>query len=604
VSADGPSTTAMERLRRRLHVVRGTVRTGDRRRVALVAGVLVAEATSGVLLSLALKGIVDAALVRDAAAASVATLGAAVARGTAAGAGRVLGDTEILLATETGLEVDAATLRVVATTPGIDHLEHPGYLDQVSLVRGRGAELMRSVFAVAVCLSMVGRLALAVVLLGAVDRWLVLVPLFTLPTLLTAPRAGRHIAEADLVAAERRRASTQLHGLFLQRGPAMELRVANGQAAIDRRSAELWDEVSALAFRGGLRAALVSLPGWIVLAIGYSGALLLVGSRAVRGDASIGDLVLVSQLVLQLLRNITEATTAAQKAAAAMATIDRFGWLEDMAASRRSRYHGDRQAPATLREGIRLEGVGFTYPDTTTAALHDIDLVLPAGAVVAVVGPNGAGKTTLAKLLAGLYLPTSGRVLADDVDLAAIAPEDWARHVSGAFQDFLRLEASVRDSVGAGDLGRAGDDSAVQMALADAGAGALVDRWPDGLDTTLGRTYREGVELSGGQWQRIAVARAMMRRSPLLLVLDEPTSALDPAAEHALYERYAGAARRSADRGGVTVLISHRFSSVRMADLIVVLDAGTVVELGSHDELVLAGGLYHRMFHDQANAYR
>jgi ATP-binding cassette subfamily B protein len=224
--------------------------------------------------------------------------------------------------------------------------------------------------------------------------------------------------------------------------------------------------------------------------------------------------------------------------------------------------------------------------------------------VVAIVGENGAGKTTLVKLLCRFYEPTTGRILVDGHELASIAADEWRARLAGAFQDFFRYELFVRETVGLGDLVRMDEVPALRTAIERGGADDVVERLPKGLETQLGPTWEDGVELSFGQWQKLALARGFMRDDPLLLVLDEPTAALDAETEHALFERFAAASREAQDDGRVTVLVSHRFSTVRMADLIVVLDGAHVVERGSHDELMARDGLYAELYGIQARAYR
>ncbi len=280
----------------------------------------------------------------------------------------------------------------------------------------------------------------------------------------------------------------------------------------------------------------------------------------------------------------------------------RLAWLEDYAASLVPAVQVP--VPTTLHEGIRLEGVSFVYPGTEREVLQDVDLTLPAGAVIAVVGENGAGKTTLVKLLSRFYEPTAGRILVDGAPLAQMDPDEWRTRLAGAYQDFFRFELKARQSVGVGDVDRVDDEPAVRVAVGRAGADDVVDGLAEGLDTQLGATWPEGVEVSFGQWQKLALARGFMRGGPLLLVLDEPTAALDAETEHALFERYAEGAEREAANGRITVLVSHRFSTVRMADLIVVLDGARVVEVGSHEELMARGGQYAELYGIQAASYR
>jgi ATP-binding cassette subfamily B protein len=236
--------------------------------------------------------------------------------------------------------------------------------------------------------------------------------------------------------------------------------------------------------------------------------------------------------------------------------------------------------------------------------LRDVDLDLPAGSVVAIVGENGAGKTTLVKLLARFYQPTKGRIMVDGTELALVSADAWRSRLGGAFQDFMRYEFFARQTIGLGDLARSHLDEALLAAVERGGAADVIERLPHGLDTQLGPTWDNGMELSFGQWQKLALARGFMRERPLLLVLDEPTAALDAETEHALFERFAEASRRARNDGRVTVLVSHRFSTVRMADLIVVIDDGRIVEHGSHEALMSQDGLYAELYGIQANAYR
>jgi ATP-binding cassette subfamily B protein len=280
----------------------------------------------------------------------------------------------------------------------------------------------------------------------------------------------------------------------------------------------------------------------------------------------------------------------------------RLAWLEDYAASTVAA--ADAAAPAELHDGIRFDRVSFAYPGTSRMVLDDVSLMLPAGSVVAIVGENGAGKTTLVKLLAKMYEPSSGAIFVDHVRLERIRTDEWRTRLAGAFQDFFRFEVTARRSVGLGDVGRLDDDAAVAAAVSRAGADDVMAKLPSGLGTQLGPTWPEGVDLSFGQWQKVALARGFMRDRPLLVVLDEPTAALDAETEHALFERYAASARQRGASGRITILVSHRFSTVRMADLIVVLDGAHVVECGTHEGLVAAGGHYAQLYGIQAQAYR
>jgi ATP-binding cassette subfamily B protein len=339
---------------------------------------------------------------------------------------------------------------------------------------------------------------------------------------------------------------------------------------------------------------------WAVFGAGYVGAVVFVATRP---SSSPGDVLLVLAAGSRLSAYI--GGTVGEIGFLRGVWMDgsrRLAWLEDYAASLTA--DADRPVPADVRHGIRLDHVSFTYPGTTRLVLDDVSLTLPAGAVVAIVGENGAGKTTLVKLLAKMYEPTHGSILLDDTPLARVPADAWRARLAGAFQDFFRFEFHARHTVGLGDVPRMDDDAAVVRAVERAGAADVIARLPAGLDTQLGQTWPGGVELSFGQWQKLALARGFMRDAPLLLVLDEPTAALDAETEHALFERYAAAARERGADGRITVLVSHRFSTVRMAGLIVVLDGARLVEMGTHEELMTKGGQYSQLYGIQASAYR
>ncbi len=254
--------------------------------------------------------------------------------------------------------------------------------------------------------------------------------------------------------------------------------------------------------------------------------------------------------------------------------------------------------PKPIQKGIEFRAVSFRYPGSNEYALRNISYHLPAGHTTAIVGPNGAGKTTLIKLLVRLYDPTEGAILVDGTDLREVEPESWWRHVSVIFQDFQRYNLSARENIGFGELERLHDDDNLMQAARLAGAETLIQQLPRGLDTMFGRMFSDGIEISGGEWQRIALSRAFIRDAQVI-VLDEPTASLDAFTEQAIYE---GFARATVGKTGL--LISHRFSTVRMADSILVLEEGQLVEHGRHEQLVSANGLYAKMFTTQASQYR
>lgn len=267
---------------------------------------------------------------------------------------------------------------------------------------------------------------------------------------------------------------------------------------------------------------------------------------------------------------------------------------------------GERAAPlaaapapdARDERGIRFDDVGFRYPGRDAFALRHVNLFIPAGQSLAIVGQNGAGKTTFIKLLTRLYQPTEGRILLDGKDLRDWNEAALHRRIGVIFQDFNQYQFTVRENVGFGSVDAMSDDAQVQRAVSRGGANEVVSTLTEGLETGLGRWFKGGVELSGGQWQKIALSRAFMRENADILVLDEPTAALDAEAEHAIFERF-----RALTVGRTSILISHRFPTVRMADRIVVIEGGTVREQGTHDELVRQNGRYATLFRLQAAGY-
>jgi len=337
--------------------------------------------------------------------------------------------------------------------------------------------------------------------------------------------------------------------------------------------------------------------------VGYVATVAIVLVRAVNGQATPGDVVLALGLAAQLNGAIATVVSLGNYLAQVLTSASRYLWLVDYAAGARPAPADPAPVPARLAGALALEGVSFGYPGTDATVLEDVSLRLPAGTVVALVGENGAGKTTLVKLLCRLYEPTAGRITADGTDLRRFDVAAWRDRLSAGFQDFCRFEFLAGETVGVGDLSRLAEAPALAAALGRAGAADVAAALSRGLETQLGPSWEGGVDLSGGQWQKLALARALMRAAPLLTVFDEPTAALDAPTEHALFERFAAAARAGETRGAVTVLVSHRFSTVRMADLIVVLDGGRIVEQGTHEALVAAGGLYAELYALQARAY-
>ena len=496
------------------------------------------------------------------------------------------------------IALEAHVARLQASIATIAHQEIPVYLDRLAMLRDQVFVLDHMYMSVFTTASWILRLAITIALLMSIHPALALLAVFAAPTAITAtwrPGIERVVQER---AAPFNRLARHLFTLATTAPPAKEVRVAGiGQKLLNDRRAAWTAGFAPIAHVRWASAVWHSL-AWAIFGAAYVGAVVFVavGLRASAGSVL---LVLAAGARLSMYVGATVAELGFLRGFWSYGAR-RLAWLEDYAASFAA--NADRTPPETFERGVRFDHVSFAYPGTERLVLKDVTLELPAGSIVAVVGENGAGKSTLVKLLAKMYEPTSGRIYIDDVDLARIPADKWRERLAGAFQDFFRFEFRARQTVGVGDVPRLDDQPAVVTAVARAGADDVVVRLSAGLDTQLGPAWPGGVEVSFGQWQKLALARGFMRDTPLLLALDEPTAALDAETEHALFERYAAASRHGGGR--ITILVSHRFSTVRMADLIVVLDGSRVAEVGTHEELMAKRGQYAELYGIQAAAYR
>jgi ATP-binding cassette subfamily B protein len=497
------------------------------------------------------------------------------------------------------LEAHVAYLQ--ASIVSVAHHERPEYLDRLSMLRNQVFVLDHMYMSLFTTVGWLLRLAVTMAMLAWVHPVLLLLGVFALPTAIASfwrPDVERKAQERG---AQAERLSRHLFNVATTAAPGKEVRVIGiaNQILRDRRAA--WERWYGPIARARWGTALWNALAWAIFGGAYAAAMVFVTSG-------------IHAPTAQVLLVLAAGAGLAAYVRAAVGEIGflrgfwadgsrRLAWLEDYAGKEAAA--GDLAAPAVLSEGIRFDRVSFAYPGASRLVLEDISLTLRPGSVVAIVGENGAGKTTLVKLVAKMYEPTSGAILVDEVPLSRIAASDWRGRMAGAFQDFFRFEFRARHTIGLGDLARLEDEVAVATAVEWAGAGDVIARLKSGLDTQLGPTWPDGADLSFGQWQKLALARGFMRNDPLVLVLDEPTAALDAETEHALFQRYAAAARGEKSRNGrITILVSHRFSTVRMADLIIVLDGAKLVESGTHEELIANHGPYSELYTIQAAAYR
>ena len=586
-----------------------TIRLGHRAEPRLLAAslaMMLFTALPAALIALWLMLLADGVIDGDQSVVWWAAGGLAVSTVLTWYLGVVFGRVQRRFRDRVSIALESHVARLQASVATIEHHERPEYLDRLAMLRDHVFALDHMFLSLFTTVGWLVRLVVTLVLLMTIDPVLGLLIVFAAPTVLTAtwrPAVERSVEES---VAARDRLARHYFVLGTTAPSSKEVRLAGlGPKLIEQRG-EAWRDWYTPVAAARTTTALVHAAAWSVFGVAYVAAIVYVASVL---DASAGSVLLVVAAGSQL----------SQYVAAAVGEIGflrgiwldasrRLAWLEDYAAA----IDEDAQLPAPdrIERSVRFDHVSFKYPGTDRLVLDDVSIELPAGVVVAIVGENGAGKTTLVKLLCRMYAPTSGAIFVDDVDLAQISSQQWRERVAGAFQDFFRFEFQAMTTVGLGDEPRMDERPAVSEAVARAGADDVIDRLAHGLDTQLGPTWDAGVEVSYGQWQKLALARGFMRADPLVLVLDEPTSALDAETEHALFERYATSARRDPGDdgddgdGGITILVSHRFSTVRMADLIVVIEGSRVIEIGSHDELMRRRGHYAELYGIQAAAYR
>ncbi len=497
------------------------------------------------------------------------------------------------------LESHVAQLQASIAT--IAHQERPEYLDRLSMLRNQVFVLDHMYMSLFSTLGWILRLGVTLALLASIHPALLLLIVFAIPTVWTS--SWRPVVErtAQEQGAQANRRSRHLFNLATTAAPGKEVRVTGIEEWLIRQRRAAWQNWYSPVAAARWGSAWWHALAWAIFGCAYVGAVVFVSS-VLHATAAQVLLVLAAGARLSAYIGATVGEVGFLRGFWADGSR-RLAWLEDYAAAVEAL--GDLPVPSAIRRGIRLEHVSFAYPGTSRLVLDDVSLTLPAGAVVAIVGENGAGKSTLVKLLSKFYEPSSGEIFVDDKPLARLPAAEWRTRLAGAFQDFFRFEFTAKRSVGLGDVSRVHDEPAVARAIDRAGAGDVVERLQFGLDTQLGPTWPSGVDLSFGQWQKLALARGFMRDEPLLLILDEPTAALDAETEHALFERYAAAARgEKSGNGRITILVSHRFSTVRMADLIIVLDGARLVEVGTHEQLMAKQSAYSELYTIQAAAYR
>ncbi|QGQ18362.1 ATP-binding cassette domain-containing protein [Cellulomonas sp. JZ18] len=516
---------------------------------------------------------------------------------------RVVGHVHRANARNLGREVELVlqerVVAAVARPEGIVHLEDDETLRILRVVRQLGADVIRPERAVDGLAAVVPQLlsaSLAAVVLAFFEPWIGLAWFVAWPVLfLVMQREYARMGRTTYERSAAMREPEYLRDLAISPGPAKEIRVWRMMPWLLARYDALWNDLL-LRVRGAeqvrVRTAVAVVGTLLTLSVATVLRLVDAGLSGAVGLGALGVYLFALRIMFDSAAFDDEAAHISF-GATLVTTIDE---LDARLTSTR------REVRARLPEGaperdLQLRSVAFTYPGRTVPVFDGLDLTVEAGTSLAVVGHNGAGKTTLVKLLAGLYAPDRGTITVDGVDLAQVAPEQWRRRLSALFQDFTRYRLTVRENITLGAPWAADDTDAVWAACEPIGIRELVESLPRGLDTVLSGEYEGGTDLSDGQWQRIALARALfaVHAGARVLVLDEPAAALDARTEAEFYRQFL-----DITAGLTTIVISHRFSTVRRADRIVVLDGGRVVEDGSHESLMALGGTYATAFALQA----
>jgi ATP-binding cassette subfamily B protein len=492
------------------------------------------------------------------------------------------------------------TMRAVLAPPGVSHLEDPTLLDKVNQAREVGPTGVTALSALngfvglwtlrltgALSALIVAR-AFPLIAVGLVAYWM--------SVRVSMRRDFLETIKLIVGQTERLRRANYLRNLSLTPLAAKELRVFGLTTWLTTSFGSSWHEVMRDVWRerSEQRAKIGLITA--MTAVIYSLVFLYLGRVAVRGGLSVGELSVLATSIFGL-SNVAALGNPDYELEYGTAALAAVPELEDELAARGlTAASGDADPGNAPLRDLVFEGVRFHYPGSARRVFDDLSLRIEAGSSLAIVGENGAGKTTLVKLLARLYEPDAGRLLVDGIDVASLDPTAWQRRVAAIFQDFVRYPLSAADNIAAGAMGNA-DRAAVERAAERAGAADFIATLPSGWDTVLSRLYEGGTELSGGQWQRVALARALVAvgAGAGILVLDEPTANMDVRAEADIYDRFL-----ELTAGLTTIVISHRFSTVRRADRIVVLEHGRIVEDGTHESLLADGGRYAHMFRLQA----
>jgi len=501
--------------------------------------------------------------------------------------------------------IESRLLRTLTTTPGVDLLERNDVQDALYLFQTRPRHLVGSISVLVGAVATLIRMVSSIAYLGSISPVLAIIPLLVIAPAIGGGMVQREQARMLLKINPQMRSARLLLQNAVEPQAAREIRIFDQSERLRRRQRDLLAEADRMQVRSRIRTAIILMTSWTVFAAGF-GLVLLAADLGAGGRTVPALVVLLAVLALQVIGQAEDTAGVVSSLGRQAGYFDQVLWLNRLMSRRRDERSGRKvAAPGTLTIGLSLRNVTFRYVGTDRDVLHDINLELPAGKTIAIVGPNGAGKSTLAKLILGLYEPSSGLILADADDLTTMETGGWHARTTAAFQDYARFEFSVQQSVGIGDVNNIDDPDGVRAAVAASGASGLIRSLPAGLATELGDSNADGHELSGGQWQKIAVARAAMRPAASVLVMDEPAANLDAESEADLYRRLSQL-RKSEDvsKGRLSVFVAHRFATVKMADLIVILHQGRISAVGTHEELMQRSSWYRSAVQQQQADYR
>ena len=486
-----------------------------------------------------------------------------------------------------------------ALTLDLAFFEHPDFYDRLQNARRESGykpvDLINDTFLIVQ--NTITLISFAVLLLRF-SPWLVIILLVTsIPAFIAETRFSEEGFRLLTRRAPETRQINYLSRLLTEDTSAKEIKLFNLGETLLTRYMTLFDKFFREDKSLALRRAVAGFGLGLIATLGFYGSYAWIVWHTVQGKISLGDMTLYLTIFRQgqsTFQAILSGVGSIYENNLFMANLfDFLGLKPQMGVAARN-----QGLPVPLRRGIEFRGVGFRYPDSEEWALRDIDLSIRPGEKIALVGPNGAGKTTLIKLLSRLYDPTEGIILIDGIDIRELDPLDLRQRIGVIFQDFVRYHLAASENIGFGQVEALDRLEQIIESARKSGAHSIIENLPDGYQTMLGRWFHGGHELSVGQWQKIALARAFMRDAEIL-VLDEPTASLDAETEYEIFRRF-----QELTVGKMAILISHRFSTVRMADRIVVIQEGRIAEIGSHHDLLNQGGIYGHLFSLQAEGYR